>query len=187
MRYAKNVALAAAVGTMLAGVAAPLDAQPRDPMNDRPKKEEGEGKPAPKRETVAERQQKYDALKEKEKAGPLSDEEKKDLERLEQHYTKVKKAREMLATRTEKLRTSLDTRRRAQKRSLLRLWGKDMLRKQPVKDELDVHAKRMARLNRIRDLAQAEVDTEVLARINQLVRKERDRHERAMNQLKVAP
>jgi uncharacterized protein YnzC (UPF0291/DUF896 family) len=185
MTHAKNLMTAAALAAMLVSLSEPLDAQPT--MRPEQAKEHRDEKRDEKRETVAERLAKYNALKEKEKGGTLTDEEKKDLERLEQHYAKVKKNHDMLKTRYEKFKQSFETRRRAQKRSLLRLWGKEMLRKAPVREELELNAKRMARLNRVRDLAQAEVDTEALARINQLVRKERERHERRMNQLKVAP
>ena len=47
-----------------------------------------------------------------------------------------------------------------------------------------MHARRMARLHRLKDLAEAEENDNALARIEALIKKEQARHQKKMDKLK---
>lgn len=59
------------------------------------------------------------------------------------------------------------------------LKGQPMSR--AMKEELERHARRLARLQRVRDVAEDEADTATAERVNKLVAKENARHERWMS------
>jgi hypothetical protein len=67
-------------------------------------------------------------------------------------------------------------------------YGADVLQRPPVLAELKTHAWRMARLERLRALAEAQSDTakrnQNVARLTKLTAREIARHERQMDQLK---
>lgn len=82
-----------------------------------------------------------------------------------------------------KLKETRKERRRERREEVKRLWGE--LHKQPAaRNELRVHAWRMARLNRMRTIAKADGKDKLVARIDTLMEKERTRHKRKMEQLK---
>ncbi len=61
-------------------------------------------------------------------------------------------------------------------------WG-DLHEKPAARNELRVHAWRMARLARMRELAENEGKVKLVAKIDSLVEKERDRHDKKMDQI----
>lgn len=135
------------------------------------------------KEQRKEKRQQFEDLEAKEKAGTLTDDEKAELEKLRANHKLIKDRHDRLAARHEKLKTTQQARRRAARRQALRKWGRDHLGKKPVRDELSKHALRMARLNRLREISQAEGNTDATTRINQLISAERKRHLAAMGAL----
>ncbi|NKB69421.1 MAG: hypothetical protein GKR89_20310 [Candidatus Latescibacteria bacterium] len=69
-------------------------------------------------------------------------------------------------------------------KNLLDKWGKKHLKKPKVREELKLHARRMARLHRLKDIAEAEEAEKAQARIEKLIKKEQARHEKKMEKLK---
>jgi hypothetical protein len=63
-------------------------------------------------------------------------------------------------------------------------WG-DMVNRPAVRNELRIHAQRMARLNRARRLAEEAQKTDTVARIDKLIERERTRHQAAMDKHKT--
>ncbi len=95
----------------------------------------------------------------------------------------VKEARQEVAEAWAKLRETRKVRRQERRDEVKKKWG--AVSEHPaVKAELKLHAWRMARLNRIRTIAKAEGKTEVVARADKLIEKEKARHEKHMEALK---
>ena len=93
---------------------------------------------------------------------------------------------EELKKKLEELRTLRDDRRHEQRAFLHRRWGHDV-GKPVAKDELERHARRLARLQRLEVLAATErtgdARKRLIARIEQLRALEEKRHEEAMKKL----
>lgn len=119
------------------------------------------------------RKKRIEELEEKAKGGTLSDEEKAELER-------AKKARERfeaLRKKHEERGRDRAERRRFSKRDAMKRFPD--FRKDPrAGDEFRKHARRLAHLERAREVAAASGKDELVARIDQLLAKERARHER---------
>ena len=64
-------------------------------------------------------------------------------------------------------------------------WG-DTLKKPGVKEEMKLHARRLARLRRMAKLANAAKKDAVEKRAKTLIEKEKSRHEKKMEELKAA-
>jgi len=81
-----------------------------------------------------------------------------------------------------------DQRRKQHREELKAQYGGDVLKRPPILAELKTHAWRMARLDRMRTLAEAIADAgkrkKTLARVDELVKKEQTRHDRHMEQLR---
>jgi hypothetical protein len=101
---------------------------------------------------------------------------------------KIKK--EELKDKLAKLRETASQRRHEHRQALKNRWG-TALTLPPVREELRHHARRMAFLNRALFLAQTEVapkdKAKLVERIEKLIDKENDRHERAMERFKSMP
>lgn len=100
---------------------------------------------------------------------------------------KLKKAE--LKDHLTKLRDNLAERRKHHQGELKARWGAT-LAMPAVREELQHHARRMARLNRAMLLAQTELTKDkdkVVERIETLIDKEQRRHERAMERFKSMP
>lgn len=100
---------------------------------------------------------------------------------------KVKKAE--LKDHLAKLRATMGERRKHHQSELKARWGAT-LAMPAVREELQHHARRMARLNRAMLLAQTELTKDkdkVVERIDKLIDKEQTRHERAMERFKSMP
>jgi hypothetical protein len=89
-----------------------------------------------------------------------------------------------------KLREQRDERRKEHRESMKRRWG-GMLAQAPVRTELTHHARRIAFLNRALFVAQTDAKVKdrdkLVTRIEKLLEKEHERHDRAMARLKSAP
>jgi hypothetical protein len=85
-------------------------------------------------------------------------------------------------------RQTRDLRRKAHRQKLLERLGAEGAVRPPILAELKTHAWRMARLERLRALAEALEDstkrTQTIERIDKLVARETKRHERQLEQLK---
>jgi len=84
----------------------------------------------------------------------------------------------------EQLRATRKQRRAAHLAKLKHKWG-GLVTHPAVRAELKVHAWRMARLDRVRELAAAEDKTDVVARVDKLIAKEQARHDKHMGVLKT--
>jgi len=88
-----------------------------------------------------------------------------------------------------KLRANMAERRAQHQSELKTRWGA-VLAMPSAKQELEHHARRMARLNRAALLAETEVTKDkdkLVERIQKLIDKEEERHERAMTRFKTMP
>ncbi|HKY36215.1 MAG TPA: hypothetical protein VJN18_09770 [Polyangiaceae bacterium] len=141
-----------------------------------------------------------DKDKDKDKGDPGKDRDKDELgqgkalahgalraliEDLQQGRVKKAELKEHLA----KLRDNMAERRKQHQVELKARWGAT-LAMPPVREELQHHARRMARLNRAMLLAQTELTKDkdkVVERIQKLIDKEQQRHDRAMERFKSMP
>jgi hypothetical protein len=84
-----------------------------------------------------------------------------------------------------------DQRRRDHRDRLFRHYGSALLQQPAMLAELKTHAWRMARLERVRTLAEALPDADkrakTIERVDKLVTREKTRHERKLEQLKSQP
>ena len=188
------------VALLVGGVAAPALAQPRkDKREERrenrqerreerredrqDKREELKEKRQERRETYKEKKARHAELKEKQKNGDLSDEEKAELERMEKNYERIKKKHEELKARFKERKENWKERRNKARKAWLDKWGE--LHKMPaVKAELAKHARRVAYLQQVRLVCEAEEDTGCVERADGLLAKENARHDGRMNKLK---
>jgi hypothetical protein len=118
-------------------------------------------------------------LKQKEKDGTLTPEEKADLERLTKRVEVIKEHRqqwqEIKDKRIEKLRDA--------RRAFLEKYGP--IHKRPrVNAELTKHAKRMAQLRYMRVVAEEHDNDKAVERIDKLLGIEQGRHDKRMDVLK---
>lgn len=125
----------------------------------------------------AERIARLKELAEKEKSGALSDEEKAQLERLK----KVQARHDALKKKRDEHRSGRKERKHEAKRKVLKDFPG--IGKHPAaQTEFKKHARRMAHLERARDVAVAEERTELVTRIDELIAKEKARHEKWLSQ-----
>jgi hypothetical protein len=113
------------------------------------------------------------ALEEKEKSGSLTEDEKAELDKARKTRARFqqlkKKHDERVKSRAE--------RRREDKRKAM-MGFPDFKRRPGAVEEFKKHARRVAHLQRARDVAQAAGKDDLVARIDALVAKEQARHER---------
>jgi hypothetical protein len=91
----------------------------------------------------------------------------------------VPAARANVAQAWAKLKETRAERRRQRLAEIKQKWGA-IEDKPAARAEFKVHAWRLARLQRIRALAEADGKTDVVARVDKLIQKENDRHEKHM-------
>jgi hypothetical protein len=89
---------------------------------------------------------------------------------------------EAVRKKLEQLRATRKERRAARLAKIKQKWG-GLVTHPAVRAELKVHAWRMARLDRVRELAAAEDKTDVVARVDKLIAKEEARHDKHMGVL----
>jgi len=118
------------------------------------------------------RQARFAELGEKEKAGTLSDAEKSELTKIKEIQARFDALKQKYADRTK----DRAERRKASKRLALHAFpGAD--KNPPARAEFIKHARRIAMLERARELAQAGERDDLVARIDKLLAKEQTRHE----------
>jgi hypothetical protein len=119
------------------------------------------------------RKQRMAELEEKEKAGGLTDEEKGELEKTR----KIQGRFDALRKKHEERAKDRAKRRRASKREAMKHFPG--FRKHPkAHHEFQKHARRLARLERAREVADASGKDDLVARIDKLIEKENARHEK---------
>jgi uncharacterized protein YnzC (UPF0291/DUF896 family) len=120
------------------------------------------------------RQARLAELEKKKSDGKLTDEEKKELERIEQ----IRERHEALKQKHAERKQSRAKRRLAAKRKALTespaLRGSD----QAALAEYGKHGQRMAMLERAREVAEAEGRDDLVTRIDKLIAKEQQRHQK---------
>lgn len=121
----------------------------------------------------AARKARTDELEQKQTKGPLTDEEKSELARLQ----KQKERFEGLKGKHEKRKADREKRRLDSKREALRRFP-GYEKNTAARDEFKKHAQRLAKLERAKDVAEAEERPEVVARIDKLIAKEKERHDK---------
>ena len=112
------------------------------------------------------------ALREKEKAGTLTDAEKGELAKITQIQTRFEGLK---AKYTERVKDR-QKRRHEAKRLALQIFP-DAGKNPTIRAEFIKHSKRLAMLERAREVADASERTELVARIDQLLEKENKRHQ----------
>jgi len=119
------------------------------------------------------RKQRMAELEEKEKAGSLTDDEKAELDKAR----KIQGHFDELRQKHEEHKKDRSKRRRASKREAMKHFPG--FRKHPkAHHEFQKHAKRLAHLERAREVAEASGKDDLVARIDKLVEKENARHEK---------
>ncbi len=96
-------------------------------------------------------------------------------------------AHKALRARWKKLRETRKERRKERRAKIKEKWGEDALKRPAVRAALRVHARRKARLHRIRALAKAADKTAIVERVDKLIAKEDKRHNKHMEVLKAQP
>lgn len=89
-----------------------------------------------------------------------------------------------LLERFEERKKTVAQRRQAAHDEIRRHWG-NLVDLPPARDELRLHAMRTAKLERIKELAEADGKTEVVARASAALERERARHEKRMEALRA--
>ena len=102
-------------------------------------------------------------------------------------HGKIKK--DELAAKLAQLNSTRDERRKEHREDVSKRWGAT-LAAPPARDELKLHARRMAWLNRALLLAQTDVKSDkpkTIERISKLIDKENERHDKAMARIQSQP
>jgi len=118
------------------------------------------------------RQARLAELKQKEASGQLTDEEKAELEKLE----KIQERHAKLKSKRQELKQNRLVRRRAARRKALAEFP-GLLANESAIAEFGKHGQRMAKLERAREVAEAEGLDALVARIDKLMAQENKRHE----------
>ena len=105
-------------------------------------------------------------------------------ERRDEHKDKAEERREDRKDRRQERRDNRKDRRQERVKEIRDRWG-DILSHPHVQAELKVHAWRMARLNQIKVLGEAEGKTDLVARTDKLIERERARHQAVMEGFKA--
>jgi hypothetical protein len=128
------------------------------------------------------KEERKDAREERKEDRKDAREERKDAR--EEAREERKEAREDRKERIEDLRQTRQERRREYLKKWREKWG-DLANKPNVKAEAKVHARRMARLYQMRRVAEAGGKTELMARIDRLIEREKTRHTAALEKFKA--
>jgi hypothetical protein len=105
-------------------------------------------------------------------------------ERREDRKEEAKENRDEHKERRDLRRETRKERREARREEIKKRWG-DLALRTDARAELQLHARRMARLYRIRALAEEAGKTDVVERANKLIAREQARHERAMEAIRA--
>ena len=146
-------------------------ASAQQPPSPKERREDRQEKREDRQEKREDRQEKREDQKEK-----REDQQEKREDRQEK--------REDRRETIEDLRKNRQERRQEHIKQLKERWG-DALGRPAVKAELKVHARRMARLNRARRLAESAGKTDAVAKADKLIEREQARHQAAMAKFKA--
>jgi hypothetical protein len=127
------------------------------------------------------RQARLAELEEKKKAGKLTDEEKAELDKI----TKIRARYEELQKKHAERRKDRDERRRAAKRAILKDHPK-LAKSFEARAEFGKHARRMAKLERAREVAETEGREDLVKRVDELISKEKARHQKWLDTQQAA-
>jgi hypothetical protein len=97
---------------------------------------------------------------------------------------------EKIQAKLAEMRQNREERKKARQDELLKKWGDKLLEHAAVRAELKVNARRSARLQRMLTLAEASEKpnkAKIVARINKLIEKEQERHQKHMEALQKDP
>ncbi len=83
------------------------------------------------------------------------------------------------------LKASRQTRRTERREALKEQWGDDVLKRPAAQAELKVHARRLARLYRMRTLAKEANKDAVVTQVDKLIEREKTRHNKRMDTIKT--
>jgi hypothetical protein len=132
------------------------------------------------REARQARRDRHREVREKLRKGPLSDKDKKDLDEIRDTL----RARHRAALdRWRDNRETIRDRRRKARREWIEKWI-DLHKRPKVREELTIHARRMAHLKRAQHIAEVNDRDELAEQLGKLIEKENARHARRMDTLK---
>jgi len=188
-RWLRRIPLLVALSVGAGTVAAPVDAQPGKGKH-KEKRQEKKERREDRKEKVKERREDN---KEKRQENRADRREKRKAKCEANPECKARKAKakarwaekkdEAQAARKE-WRSKLPERRKKARRHLKKKWG-GLLKFPAVRQELKLHARRLARLQRVRFVATQVEDTEAVARVDKLIVKEKARHQAHMETLRT--
>lgn len=159
--------LAAALVVALCGAATIASAQPRKELREDRKE---------RREDRKELHEDKKELREDRKDGASKEELREDKK-------EIREDKKELAEDRKEIREDRRAKREERRKVLREKWG-DLTKRPEAIAELKVHARRMARLEHARKVADEAGKKEVVARVDKLIEKERARHQRSMDKLK---
>ena len=181
MNALSRLALISACSLALSLPAVTASAAAGEPAGKGPVKKAAEARKDASDKLKEKREELKEELKEKrEAAKDAKDEAKEDVKEAKKE---VDEARKELKEAWGKLRETRKDRRQARREELKKTWG-DLPKHPAVKNELKLHAWRMARLKRIRAIADSEGKKDTVARVDKLMEKEKQRHQKRMDHLK---
>jgi predicted nuclease with TOPRIM domain len=169
--------LAAAWIVAFVGVATLASAQPRKEIRE-DKKEVREDRKE-KREDRKELHDDKKELHEDRKDGASKDELKDDKKEIREDKKELREDR-------KEIREDLRAKREDHRKALREKWG-PLAKRADGREELRVHARRMARLEHAKKVATDAKKPAVVTRIDKLIEKENARHQRVMDRLKAQP
>jgi hypothetical protein len=142
------------------------------------------GEPPTMGEAKKEVKERKEALKDKLKERKEEIKERKEEAKDQRDDAKdqAKDAATRLREQWQRLRDTRKDRRQERRERIQKRWG-EIEKKPAVRAELKVHAWRMARLKRLRAIAEAEGNKDKVARIDKLTQKETERHDKHMETL----
>jgi hypothetical protein len=132
------------------------------------------------REAVEARRKRARELRERLRKGPLADKEKEELVAIRARLREIHKER---IERWKERREQVRERRRKARREIIDTWV-DLHKRPKVREELTLHARRTARLERARHLAEVNDREDAQERIDKLIKLENERHRQRMDTLK---
>jgi len=184
-RWLRKVPLLLALSVAAGTVSAPVDAQPGKGKH-KEKKERREEK----KEKIKERREE-NKEKRKENRQERQEKRKEKCEANPECKARKAKAKERWAEKKDEVqaarkawRTKLPDRRKKARRHIKKKWG-GLLQFPAARQALKVHARRMARLHRVRFVATHVEDEEAVKRVDELIKKEKARHQAHMETLRA--
>jgi hypothetical protein len=177
------VAASLAMGVLSVSLAAIADVAPPDRAGGgRPKAEEMKEKAAERREERREkREEKREEAKEKVAEKREEAAEKRE-ERQEERAERRDELKEEWKKKRDEWRDKRKERREARRAELEKKWG-DLTKSAAARAEMRIHAQRVARIERIAFIAEANEKADLATKAKELLAKENERHQKRMETL----